>query len=318
MDIIRLSIRASNLPDVAKLLKTGNRDSPSYSCPFAVVTLLTDDREPTVLGKTEVIENTLDPEWKNTFMYNYENRTKPTYILVKIFHQVCETENEFKELGSGVFDIRTIMQSQDKTAMKKLKRNCGSIEVHAEKFCGQAWLRLKMKGLSFKSTRGFMKKITPFYQFTRVNALQRRSELDPVHKSDKTVKSSLRPEWEEDIIDIDTLCDGDFNLPLRLSIYHHRSNGNHELVGEIDTSVNNIISAKKSGSNLEMKKNGAITGSILIEEASMTGIEEGKYLLQDVTIVSERMSSTGVEVTLNEERSSLLASIQRNQMTICV
>ncbi len=49
MNIVSLSIRASNLPDVAKL---SSADSPS--CPFAVVTLLTDDREPTVLGKTEV------------------------------------------------------------------------------------------------------------------------------------------------------------------------------------------------------------------------------------------------------------------------
>lgn len=311
MNIVRLSIRASSLPDVAKLLKTDREGPSSTSCPFAVVTLLNDDREPQVLGKTEVIENTLNPVWKETFMINYENRTKAVYILVKIFHQVCEAEHEFKELGSGVFDLRTIMQSEGKSANKKLKRNCGAIEVHAEEFFGQAWLKLKMKGLSFKNTRGFMKKMTPFYQFTRVDTPE--SVLDPVHKSDKILKSSLKPNWEEEIIDIEKLCDGDFNLPLRLSIFHHRSNGNHELVGEIDTSVKNIISAK----NLVMEKNGSVTGGIAIEEASLAGIEDGKYLLQDVTIISERMSSSEVEVTLNDENDSLFAAVERNQVTIC-
>ncbi len=140
--------------------------------------------------------------------------------------------------------------------------------------------------------------------------------MSVVHKSDKTLRSSLRPNWVEEIIDIDTLCDGDLNLPLRLSIYHHRSNGNHDLVGEIETSVNDIISKKKSKATLEMKKNNAVTGLVVIEEASMAGVEDGKEFLQDVAIFMERKpSSGGVEVALNE---GFRESIQYNQMTICV
>jgi len=253
---------------------------------------------------------------KKSFLINYENKNKATYLLVKVFHQV--RENEFKELGSGVFELGKILESEGSTVNKILKRSCGTISVHAEKFCGQSWLRLKMKGLWFKNTRGFMKKLSPFYQFTKVNALERGQELGAVHQSHKARRSSLRPEWEEDIIDIDTLCHGDLNLPLCLSIYHHRSNGNHELVGDIKTSVNDIISAKKSGSGLQIKKNGVVIGSIAIEEASMEGIEEGRYFLQDVTIYTEVKPSGGVEVALNEVDHSLIASIRRNQSTICV
>ncbi len=119
------------------------------------------------------IENTLDPEWKNTFLINFEDRSKSRYLLVKIFHEAGQGQNEFKELGSGVFELGTILNSEDRTVRKTLKRNCGAIEVHAETFIGQAWLRMKMKGVSFKNTRGFMKKLTPFYQFTKVNAHDR-------------------------------------------------------------------------------------------------------------------------------------------------
>ena len=82
-----VSFKATNLKNVAGAFK-------DKSDPFAVITLLRNhhDDKPQIIGKTEVIKNSLDPDWVAIFTVDYE-LGEPTNILVKIFDEVRKGDN---------------------------------------------------------------------------------------------------------------------------------------------------------------------------------------------------------------------------------
>ena len=109
--------------------------------------------------------------------------------------------------------------------------------------------------------------IINFSQSHALFASCRGIELSTVHVSEKIGKKSLNPNWQKETIDLNTLCSGNLHLPLVMSVYHHKSNGKHVLMGEMETSVSNLLSCQKSGSKLKLKKGGIKTGKILINRA---------------------------------------------------
>merc|ERR1739844_319447 len=250
------------------------------SDPFAVVTLLPNSREskPTIVGKTEVIKNTLQPDWTKTFFLDYELGT-PVSVLIKIFDEVRKGENI--EMGSAVFELGSVLGAKGNTKGKELKRG-GTIYVRAEKAVGKGSLRLKMSGISLTNTEGFMKKSDPFYQFTRKDVGARGTEWNVVHRSDK-IKNSLNPKWREETIDLSVLYGGNVDAPLRLAVYDYESDGKHVLMGETEITVSDLVKAR-STSGLKIKTRGAITGTIAVLVASVSG--------QDT--LEEKMANLGV------------------------
>ncbi len=96
-------------------------------------------------------------------------------------------------------------------------------------------------------------------------------EKEIVHTSEKYGDDSLNPSWESESIDVFKLCDGNFNLPLIMSVYHHKSNGKHVLIGEVETSMNQLISeGKVASSGLKLRKKGFHTGVINVDLASIS------------------------------------------------
>ena len=91
------------------------------SDPFAVVTKLSTKPgdKPTVLGKTEVIKNSLSPNWVHVFTMDYDLGT-PCKIAVNIFDEVRKSNN--LGMGSAVFDVGEILGSRGNVKAKKLKK----------------------------------------------------------------------------------------------------------------------------------------------------------------------------------------------------
>lgn len=112
---VELSIHASNLKNVAGMGK-GTSD------PFAVVTQIATvaGNKPLVLGKTEVIKNTLSPNWVKTFTFDYELGI-PMKVAVTIFDEVKKGDN--KSMGAVVFDIGDVLGQRGSTKAKRLKGN---------------------------------------------------------------------------------------------------------------------------------------------------------------------------------------------------
>ena len=85
---VELSIHAIKLKNVAGAFK-GTSD------PFAVVTLMgsSPSERPRVLGKTEVIKNSLSPQWVTSFELDYELGT-PCKVAINLFDEVRKGDNK--------------------------------------------------------------------------------------------------------------------------------------------------------------------------------------------------------------------------------
>lgn len=270
MKTVQLSISA-------RKLTSETRDPEEDLDTFAVITVLSPNSrgtDPEILGKTEIIENSSNPDWNTKFYIDFEfqrERKKKTFILIKIFDSKIEYGN-YREIVSGVFELGAILSEELKNMTKILK--CGSsIEVQVDDNIQLGSLNLKMSGNSLKNVRGRRKKIVPFYQFTRLDYGLSGIEKKIVYSSKKLGQCSLNPIWQEEKIDVKTLCRGNIHNPILLSVYHHKSNGKHVLIGEVNTSVSDLISAQTSSNKMKIQKNGNLTGTINVLSASMVGME---------------------------------------------
>jgi Ca2+-dependent lipid-binding protein len=111
---VELTVHASKLENVAGFGK-------GCSDPYAVVTQLStsSSQKPHVIGKTEVIKNTLSPNWVTSFVLDYELGT-PMKVAVQIFDEIRKGDN--KAMGSATFDIGETLGARGGTKAKKLKK----------------------------------------------------------------------------------------------------------------------------------------------------------------------------------------------------
>jgi Ca2+-dependent lipid-binding protein len=134
---VELSIHAVKLHNVAGAFK-GTSD------PFAVVTKIATETgsKPIILGKTEVVKNSLSPMWVTVFSLDYELGT-PTRVAINLFDEVRKGEN--KSMGAAVFDIGELLGARGNTKAKKLKKG-GTIFNQRPQECG-----IKIKGTKLKN-----------------------------------------------------------------------------------------------------------------------------------------------------------------------
>ena len=172
------------------------------------------------------IKNTLDPDFVNTFLIDYEFGT-PVNLLIKIFDKVTDGDNI--PMASARFEIGNILGAKGNSKAKKCKSG-GTIFVRVTEAKDCGLLSLKMSGVKLTNVEGFLKKSDPFYQFKRKDMGQRGSEWNVIHKSDK-VKNNLNPNWDEEGIDVFALCGGNLDLPLVLEVLDFESDGNVSNMG---------------------------------------------------------------------------------------
>lgn len=84
---------------------------------------------------------------------------------------------------------------------------------------------------------GFFGTSDPFLQVSRLNE---DNSWTVVWKSVK-IDNTLNPRWAEAKIPVATLCNADYDRPLRIEIFDFEKSGKHQSMGMVDTSVNFMI-----------------------------------------------------------------------------
>eukprot|EP00571_Detonula_confervacea_P000453 CAMPEP_0172315656 /NCGR_PEP_ID=MMETSP1058-20130122/25877_1 /TAXON_ID=83371 /ORGANISM="Detonula confervacea, Strain CCMP 353" /LENGTH=690 /DNA_ID=CAMNT_0013029781 /DNA_START=96 /DNA_END=2168 /DNA_ORIENTATION=- len=273
---LQLTLHAAQLKNVAGLGK-GKSD------PFAIVTLLATGpgETPRVLGKTEVIKNTLSPNWTTSFLFDYEFG-KETHINVSIIDEVRKKSD--KPMGSAVFEIGDILGSRGSIKAKKLKKG-GTIYARIQKATpvSAGKLALRMHGIKLKNVEGMFKKSDPFYELRRTYDGPGGGTWKPVYRS-KHVKNNLSPKWEPATIDVNALCDGDLDRRLQVAIFDHESSGKHETMGTFETTVNELV--KAAGNNTFTPKKGSKSyGTIAVGECKITGAESSSATVANPSVL---------------------------------
>jgi copine 1/2/3 len=283
---IELSLHASQLKNVAGTF-SGTSD------PFVVVTSLATQpgAKPNVLGKTEVIPNSLNPHWVKVFVFDYELGT-PIKVACNVFDQATKGEN--KSMGSAVFDIGELLGARGNTKAKKLKGG-GTLFANVRKATGSGTLRLQCKGSKLKNVEGMLSKSDPFFELSRKIAAAGGLTWDNVYRS-KPIKNSLNPEWEAAVIDLSTLCGGDLDLPIKLEVYDYESSGKHKAMGSAEMTVKAMQAAAASNSPIKLAQRGKDVGFFHVTKAEVSGIETITERLA-TTSIAPVMSSSPVPVS---------------------
>ena len=238
--------------------------------------------KPQVLGKTEVIKNTLSPKWVQSFTLDYELGT-PVKIAVSVFDENTKRSN--KPMGTAVFEIGELLGARGNTKAKKLKGG-GTLFALARKSAGSGVFRLQLKGSKLKNVEGLLGKSDPFFEVSRRVDAAGSLTWDNVVRS-KVIKNNLNPEWDAIVVELSQLCGGDHDLPLQVAVFDFESSGKHVPMGHFETSVRGLLDASKGGREIKLLKKGKEVGSVVVVRAEVSGV-------QDVT---QQLAATSLSAT---------------------
>eukprot|EP00545_Synedropsis_sp_CCMP1620_P013415 CAMPEP_0119029948 /NCGR_PEP_ID=MMETSP1176-20130426/40783_1 /TAXON_ID=265551 /ORGANISM="Synedropsis recta cf, Strain CCMP1620" /LENGTH=574 /DNA_ID=CAMNT_0006986311 /DNA_START=97 /DNA_END=1821 /DNA_ORIENTATION=+ len=278
---LEISLHASKLNNVAGAFK-GTSD------PYAVITHIatTPGSKPNVLGKTEIVKNSVSPNWVKVIEVEYEFGT-PFKVAVQIYDEVRKGEN--KSMGSATFDIGEVLGARGNSKARKLKQG-GTIFCHVAKAQGSGLLRLGLSATKLTNTEGFMRKSDPFFELSNKRDGAGGLTWDNVHRSE-VVKDNLSPKWKDAIVSLSVLNQADLSKPVLISVFDNESDGNHVLMGSVETSVKALQGLE--GSTLTLKKKGKSTGTLNVQKVEVAGLETVTAKMANVS-VSTPSSSTFV------------------------
>uniref|UniRef100_A0AAZ3NU16 C2 domain-containing protein n=1 Tax=Oncorhynchus tshawytscha TaxID=74940 RepID=A0AAZ3NU16_ONCTS len=191
-------------------------------------------------GRTEVIENTLNPEFVRKFILDYF----------------------FEERQNLRFDLR-----MKKPLVGLPGKKCGNIIVKAEEM-GNCRESVMMQFCGNKlDKKDFFGKSDPFLVFYRSNE---DGTFTTCHKTE-VVKNTLNPVWQAFKIPVRALCNGDYDRTIKIECYDWDRDGSHDFIGEFTTSyrelsrgqsqfnVYEVVNPKKKGKKKKYLNSGTVT-----------------------------------------------------------
>jgi len=239
---IELTIKAKNLAD---------KDALSLSDPMCVVWIRRGlQTEWTEVGRTEVIQNTLNPEFatKIRIGYLFEEQQPLKFTVYDI-------DNAMASLSSHDF------LGEAQSTLAQIVSN-GSIDVELKEHSGakSGRARLIVTALDASEDNQFVdldicgRKLAksgmfslpdPFLSFYRVSSDGREPLL--VHRT-APVRDSRDPSWPLFSLPLRWLQEGGRDVPLLIRCYNHNRNGTenettsrHKLMGEVTTTVSDLL-----------------------------------------------------------------------------
>jgi hypothetical protein len=313
---LQVSISAKGLKNISGLL--------SKSDPFAIVTVRGDDPDspqlPQIAGHTNVVFDNLNPSFSTVVLLEGYKFGVHYFIEVGIFDfdakggghketslsrkqdsvtsEIIEkdvlaniqnkTPFPHKIMGSALFEVGEVLGSRGNTASKSFQTG-GAVYLNIESSKddgAQGKLRLKLGGLELpnqSSPTTFTS--SPFFElYRRVQRPTGDVDWNNVYRSN-VIKNNLDPVWDEVVLDLETLCNGDLERTIKIVVWAHRRWGKHKKMGELRTTVRKMIQKRtKTGSTndffaldnigstvagIDMSDDSKAEGSIVVLEAEI-------------------------------------------------
>uniref|UniRef100_A0A8D3C5M5 Copine-8-like n=1 Tax=Scophthalmus maximus TaxID=52904 RepID=A0A8D3C5M5_SCOMX len=223
-------------------------------------------------GRTEVIDNTLNPDFVRKFILDYffEERQNLRFDLYDVDSKSANlSKHDF--LGQGYCTLGEVVGSLGSRLEKALGgipgKKCGTIIVKAEELnnCRES-VMMQFCGNKLDK-KDFFGKSDPFLVFHRSNE---DGTFTICHKTE-VVKNTLNPVWQAFKIPVRALCNGDYDRTIKVEVYDWDRDGSHDFIGEFSTSyrelsrgqsqfnVYEVINAKKKGKKKKYLNSGTVT-----------------------------------------------------------
>ncbi|XP_028288405.1 copine-3-like isoform X2 [Parambassis ranga] len=236
MKKVALSISCENLLDM---------DTFSKSDPLCLVLMNTSGTHWSEIGRTETIQNCLNPTFSKSFVvdYYFEVVQKLRFEVYDIDDDDC-TLQDADFLGLMECTLGQIVSSRKLTRPLVMKDESpageGTITIFAEE-------RTDSRAVVFEAAarkldrKDFFGKSDPFLEFYK----QTETGWKLAHRTE-VVKNNLNPVWKPFRIPIQSLCGGDVEKVIKVECYDYNNSGSHELIGTFQTSLSQIQDATQT------------------------------------------------------------------------
>uniref|UniRef100_A0A674NG63 Copine VIII n=1 Tax=Takifugu rubripes TaxID=31033 RepID=A0A674NG63_TAKRU len=202
------------------------------------------NREWREFGRTEVIDNTLNPDFVRKFILDY-----------------------FFEERQNLQIVGSLGGRLEKPLIGIPGKKCGTIIVRAEELSNCRSVMLQFCGNKLDK-KDFFGKSDPFLVFYRSNE---DGSYTICHKTE-VVKNTLDPVWQAFKIPVRALCNGDYDRSIKVEVYDWDRDGGHDFIGEFSTSyremsrnqsqfhIYEVLNPKKKGKKKKKYQNsGTVT-----------------------------------------------------------
>uniref|UniRef100_A0A673BG37 Copine Vb n=1 Tax=Sphaeramia orbicularis TaxID=375764 RepID=A0A673BG37_9TELE len=192
-------------------------------------------------GRTEVIDNTLNPDFVRKYILDYffEEKQNLRFDLYDVDSKSPDlSKHDF--LGQMFCTLGEIVGSPASRLEKPLGgipgKKCGTIVLSAEELSNcrdSATMQFCANKLDKKD---FFGKSDPFMVFYRSNE---DGTFTICHKTE-VVKNTLNPVWQPFTIPVRALCNGDYDRTIKVEVYDWDRDGSHDFIGDFTTSYREL------------------------------------------------------------------------------
>ncbi|XP_073176111.1 copine-5 isoform X3 [Lepidochelys kempii] len=212
-------------------------------------------------GRTEVIDNTLNPDFVRKFILDFffEEKQSLRFDLYDVDSKSPDlSKHDF--LGQAFCTLGEIVGSAGSRLEKPLTmgaftlhsrtgkptpsvsnggipgKKCGTIILSAEELGNCRDVATMQFCANKLDKKDFFGKSDPFMVFFRSNE---DGSFTICHKTE-VVKNTLNPVWQAFSIPVRALCNGDYDRTIKVEVYDWDRDGSHDFIGEFTTSYREL------------------------------------------------------------------------------
>ncbi|XP_059186212.1 copine-9-like [Centropristis striata] len=224
-------------------------------------------------GRTEVIDNTLNPDFVRKFVLDFFFEEKQN-LRFDVYNVDTRSSNLSKHkdfLGQMFCTLGEIIGSTGSRLERTLSgipgKKCGSIVFSAEELSNCRDIATMQLCANKLDKKDFFGKSDPFLVFYRSNE---DGTFTICHKTE-VIKNNLNPVWQPFTIPVRALCNGDYDRTVKVDVYDWDRDGSHDFIGEFTTSyrelsrgqsqfnVYEVLNPKKKGKKKKYVNSGTVT-----------------------------------------------------------
>ncbi|XP_062398204.1 copine-9-like [Sardina pilchardus] len=223
-------------------------------------------------GRTEVIDNTLNPDFVRKFVLDYFFEEKQN-LRFDVYSVDSKSSNISKHsfLGQTFCTLGEIIGSKGSRLERTLSgipgKKCGIIIFTAEELSNCRDIATMQLCANKLDKKDFFGKSDPFLVFYRSNE---DGTFTISHKTEM-IKNTLNPVWQPFTIPVRALCNGDYDRTVKVDVYDWDRDGSHDFIGEFTTSyrelsrgqnqfnVYEVLNPKKKGKKKKYINSGTVT-----------------------------------------------------------
>eukprot|EP01038_Epipyxis_sp_PR26KG_P006850 gene6850-9379_t len=254
-----------------------NMETFSTTDAFAVLFQVDhNNNELKLIKTTDVVKNSLNPEWATAVTLEYVFESVQEYIIRVFHHQAGNSTSDLLHntlIGECSFLMSSLMTTRSQIIKQPLISKTSNAEVGEFLVRGELHTNTNhvfvanFYGSQLTNKDGFFGKSDPFLTISRLNE---DGSWTAVWRNER-IENNLNPHWPEAKILMSTLCNGDLERPLKIEVFDYDSNGKHDSMGIVETSVGamigyrhapmNIIEADKKEKKSSYVNSGTITAN---------------------------------------------------------